>query len=97
MNTDLICHAGLNKDIFLDELLSTFEVLTYSWLRTSKSLSLTDSILTSLASILPLLPAAKAYDEKLIVKLLPLLLSLCKKSNVRLATTRLVIVDTCCR
>ncbi|XP_031777051.1 maestro heat-like repeat-containing protein family member 1 isoform X2 [Nasonia vitripennis] len=88
-STEIISQAGqLNKDMFFDELSSAFEVFTYSWLRTSKSLNLTNSILTSLASILPLLP--KAYDEKLIVKLTPVLLNFCKKSSVRLAASRML-------
>ena len=87
-NTEIITNTGLNKDIFYDELSTAFDVLTYTWLRTSRNLNLTESILTSVGSMLPLLP--KAYDEKLIVKLTPVLLNLCKKANVRLAASRLV-------
>jgi hypothetical protein len=91
-NTEIVDNAGLKKDIFFEELSSVFDVLTYNWLRTSRSMTLTESILISLVSILPLLPIM--CDEKLIVKVVPLLLNFCKKLNVRLAASRLYFFST---
>lgn len=85
-NAEVIENTGLSKDIFYDELSTAFDILTYTWLRNSRNLNLTESILHSLASILSLLP--KAYDEKLVSKLTPTLLNLCKKPNTRLAAAR---------
>lgn len=87
-NTEILSNTGPDKDIFFEELSSAFEVLTSNWLRTSRNLTVTESILISLASILPLLP--QTYDNKLISKLTPVLLNFCKKSNVRLAASRFV-------
>lgn len=79
--------------MYFDELSSSFEVLTYTWLKTSKNFNVIENILTSLASILPLLP--KTYDENLISKVTPMILNLCKKSNVKLAASRFVILFFC--
>ncbi|XP_058805829.1 maestro heat-like repeat-containing protein family member 1 [Phymastichus coffea] len=87
-NVEVINNTSLSKDIFYDELSIAFDILIYTWLRTSKNLNLTEYILTSLASILALFP--NAYDEKVISKLTPTLLNLCKKPTTRLAAVRVL-------
>lgn len=87
-NAEVVSKMGCSKEMYYEEFSSAYEVLTHSWLRTSRSVSLTENVLMALVSIMPLLP--KSYDEKFIVKLTPALLNLCRKSNVRLPAAKYV-------
>ena len=92
--TDCVTNVNVDnsrcrKDMFYEEFTSAYEVLTSSWLRTSKNFKLSESILTALVSILTLLP--KSYNEKLITKLIPAMLNTCKKPQLRLLSTRYIL------
>uniref|UniRef100_A0ABD2XLD7 Maestro heat-like repeat-containing protein family member 1 n=1 Tax=Trichogramma kaykai TaxID=54128 RepID=A0ABD2XLD7_9HYME len=76
-----LANSGLNKDIYYEELSTAFEVLCYNWLRVCRVHNLTEKILFAMASILPLLP--QIADDKLIIRLIPILLNFCKKPSFR--------------
>ncbi|KAJ8688258.1 hypothetical protein QAD02_024053 [Eretmocerus hayati] len=87
-NAEIITNSGMSKDIFFDELSTAFEILTNTWLRTSRNIVLTESILTAVASIVPLLSTNN--NEAILVKLTVVSLNFCKKSKARLPAARII-------
>lgn len=74
--------------MYFEELSTAFEFLAFHWLRAGRSVNITEGILLAIASILPLLP--QIFDEKLIVKLTPILYNHCKKPTGKLASLKFV-------
>lgn len=88
MNLDEAPDPGIGKDTFVEEMSKTFDVLTNYWLKTNKNIKLTESILTALCPIIPLLSAENTTSRT--AKLTPALLGFFKYPNIRLAATRVL-------
>lgn len=64
-----------------------FTTLIDSWLRGSRDSQIIEGILITISSLLPILPKNSNHNDT--VKLIPILLNLCKKfANIRLSITR---------
>ncbi|XP_024939150.1 maestro heat-like repeat-containing protein family member 1 isoform X2 [Cephus cinctus] len=79
---------GITNDSFNSEISSVYDVLTHNWIRSSRDGNVIESVLTSIGPMLPLLP--KEAEKRQTVKLIPMLLTICKRSHVRLAATRVL-------
>lgn len=64
-----------------------FNTMIDSWLRGSRDSQIIEGVLVTISSLLPLLPKNSNHNDT--VKLIPILLNLCKKfANIRLAISR---------
>lgn len=79
---------NLNLDLEITMMKSMlFDNLIENWLRGSRDPLIIEGVLVTISSLLPLLP--KDSNQNDTVKLIPILLNLCKKfSNIRLAISR---------
>ncbi|XP_043485318.1 maestro heat-like repeat-containing protein family member 1 [Leptopilina heterotoma] len=68
-----------------------FTTLIDSWLRGSRDSQIIEGVLITISSLLPILPKNSNHNDT--VKLIPILLNLCKKfANIRLSVTRVLAV-----
>ncbi|EZA49279.1 HEAT repeat-containing protein 7A [Ooceraea biroi] len=84
----------INRQTYQEEMCSVFDMLTYNWLKASRDYKTTDTILTALVSMVPLLPLEQ--DDERVVKLIPMCLNLCRKKSVRLAAVKVLAVLLSC-
>lgn len=80
----------INKQTFEEEICSVCDFLMHNWLKTSRDFNSIEAILNALVSIISLL--SEQQDNERIIRLIPICLNLSKKSNIRLASIRVLAV-----
>ncbi|XP_048515831.1 maestro heat-like repeat-containing protein family member 1 isoform X2 [Athalia rosae] len=78
----------ISKEMFEVEMHVAYDILTHTWLPMSRDLETTEAIVNAIGPLSMLLPPDS--DGKRILKLVPILLSMCKKTTLRLAATRVL-------
>ncbi|KAG7209580.1 hypothetical protein KM043_011242 [Ampulex compressa] len=82
MNAELGTSPEITKETYKEEICTSFDVLAYNWLKVSRDNKVADAVLTALVPMIPLLPSE--LNNECILKLIPVLLNFCKRSNTRL-------------
>ncbi|KAK0166476.1 hypothetical protein PV328_004896 [Microctonus aethiopoides] len=90
MNLDEAPDPKIGKDSFSEEMITAFDNLTNNWMKPSRNIELSESILTALCAILPLLPESSGVSR--MGKLVPNLLNLCKCQTTRLPSTKVLTI-----
>ncbi|XP_046485809.1 maestro heat-like repeat-containing protein family member 1 isoform X1 [Neodiprion pinetum] len=80
--------SNIGKDLFDTEMLLAYDTLAHTWLPASRDHVTTQAIVTAIGPISTLLPPDP--QGRRLAKLLPTLLNMCKRSNLRLAATRVL-------
>ncbi|XP_011301504.1 maestro heat-like repeat-containing protein family member 1 [Fopius arisanus] len=90
MNLDEAPDPAISKDSFTEEMSKSFDILTNNWMKTSRNVKLLEASVSALCPILSLLPEQNCGQRA--VKLIPMLLQLCKYPNCRLAGARAIAI-----
>lgn len=77
---------NVGRESFSIEMHMAYDILTHTWLPASRDHQTTETIVTAIGPISTLL--APDPEGKRVAKLVPILLSMCKKSALRLSATR---------
>ncbi|KAI4498116.1 hypothetical protein M0802_006940 [Mischocyttarus mexicanus] len=94
LNIEKNSSPEINKETFKEEICSAFDILTFTWIKTAKDYKGVEAVLSAIVHMIPLLP--QEIDCERIVKLMPVLLSFCKKTNTRLGAVRVLAVVLSC-